>query len=467
MTHIRVSLRSWLTTILPSMIAFSIIMAIGYSLYLHSSKVMQDIIREKMLTAAELGAMQIQTETLKNFRTPDDATKPEFIGVAQQLNRIRSLIPNARFIYIFRKTDDINTLEFVVDGDVVRSLAELDINHNDTIDSDEIGAMPGEHYDVSNQFEFQGKMFDRPIVTNVYQDQWGSLITALVPLKDPHYALGVDIAADQFLVLSQSIISPSSLMLIGLLGVLTSTLIAVHLVRRRANEERRIATIRSNLVRLNMHQLGAPIASIQWWLEILHDLDGGNEMSKDKREAFENLQEALKRSQALLETWKTVDATTNGVSSASGKADVASAIAHATTSVQPDINLKHQKLSVRTQNIGSARIRQDLLQEILAELLHNASAFSENGKEIDISAKGRGRSVTITIIDHGCGISAKDLPNVFTEFFRGEKAAQYKPQGNGLGLFIIRTLVEAVGGSISIRSKENEGTSVRVELPCC
>ena len=76
-----------------------------------------------------------------------------------------------------------------------------------------------------------------------------------------------------------------------------------------------------------------------------------------------------------------------------------------------------------------------------------------------------GDDVVVTVADDGEGIDAEDVEEVFDRFFRGANARRRQVGGAGLGLSIVRTIVEAHGGDVSVTSVAGEGTTVRMSLP--
>jgi signal transduction histidine kinase len=96
------------------------------------------------------------------------------------------------------------------------------------------------------------------------------------------------------------------------------------------------------------------------------------------------------------------------------------------------------------------------LQEVLLVLLSNALKHSSRGGDIRL----RVSAGTVTVEDEGAGISPDDLPHIFERFYRGKGSSE----GFGLGLSICRELIERMGGSISISSREGVGTAVKIEL---
>jgi len=73
--------------------------------------------------------------------------------------------------------------------------------------------------------------------------------------------------------------------------------------------------------------------------------------------------------------------------------------------------------------------------------------------------------VQITVSDRGRGIATEDLPHIFEPFYRGRRAVDEQVHGNGLGLSLVKRIVEAHGGRVSVKSAPGEGTSFTLHLP--
>jgi signal transduction histidine kinase len=107
------------------------------------------------------------------------------------------------------------------------------------------------------------------------------------------------------------------------------------------------------------------------------------------------------------------------------------------------------------------------LCRVLDNLLSNALKYSPPGYEVVLRV-GRevqpdGDWAVVTVRDHGRGIPAAEQPRIFTPFWRGAESRQMA--GSGLGLASVRQIVEAHGGSVTVRSHEGQGTTVTVQLP--
>ena len=113
----------------------------------------------------------------------------------------------------------------------------------------------------------------------------------------------------------------------------------------------------------------------------------------------------------------------------------------------------------------AVRADRDKLAQILLNLVDNAVKFSPRGGQITVSARRRTDTAEVRVIDQGVGIARADQQRIFTKFYRAEAAADAGIHGTGLGLFLARGLLAAMGGRIWVESTEGEGSSFVFELP--
>lgn len=106
----------------------------------------------------------------------------------------------------------------------------------------------------------------------------------------------------------------------------------------------------------------------------------------------------------------------------------------------------------------------DRLGQVLNNLLGNAAKFSEPGSLITVKTRLGDDAFFIDIIDEGVGVSEDDLPKIFDRFFRSN-ASTTAPSGTGIGLAVVKTIVESHGGRMEVRSKPGKGSTFTVVLP--
>jgi two-component system OmpR family sensor kinase len=93
----------------------------------------------------------------------------------------------------------------------------------------------------------------------------------------------------------------------------------------------------------------------------------------------------------------------------------------------------------------------------------NAAKYSDPGARIEVRGTESEGSVVIEVADTGWGIADEDLPHVWDDLFRARAARGI--EGSGLGLSLVRVVIERHGGQVSLRSRAGAGTSVRLEIP--
>jgi signal transduction histidine kinase len=104
------------------------------------------------------------------------------------------------------------------------------------------------------------------------------------------------------------------------------------------------------------------------------------------------------------------------------------------------------------------------LARVLGNLLDNAVKYSPAGGRIEVDARRLADSAEISVADEGIGIPRADRERVFTKFFRADREGAAH-EGTGLGLFLVRGLVTAMGGRVWVESEEGRGSRFTFELP--
>ena len=105
------------------------------------------------------------------------------------------------------------------------------------------------------------------------------------------------------------------------------------------------------------------------------------------------------------------------------------------------------------------------MEEVLHNLLDNATKFSRENGEIHLRATRRGSDMVLSVADDGLGIGKEHLPRIFERFYRADKARSRELGGTGLGLAIVKHIVQLHGGRVEAESELGHGTTIRVVLP--
>jgi signal transduction histidine kinase len=119
------------------------------------------------------------------------------------------------------------------------------------------------------------------------------------------------------------------------------------------------------------------------------------------------------------------------------------------------------------RDAGRAQADPEKLRQILMNLIGNAIKYSPNGGRIGVTARrGPGDRVSVAVSDEGVGIPPEYRERIFDRFQRVDSSETRAIRGTGLGLYIVRHLVELHGGTIEVESEPGRGTTFRFTLPC-
>jgi signal transduction histidine kinase len=105
------------------------------------------------------------------------------------------------------------------------------------------------------------------------------------------------------------------------------------------------------------------------------------------------------------------------------------------------------------------------IKQVFINLLDNAVKYCPEGSEVQVRLGTDGESIIVEVADDGPGIPPEDLPHIFEKMYRVEKESTRAVEGSGLGLSIVKRIVELHGGRIAVESTVGKGTTFRVRLP--
>jgi signal transduction histidine kinase len=116
-------------------------------------------------------------------------------------------------------------------------------------------------------------------------------------------------------------------------------------------------------------------------------------------------------------------------------------------------------------DLGTVLVDRDKLEKILLNLVFNALKFTPAGGRVTVRAEKQGEELVLSVSDTGMGIAEKNLPFVFDRFWQADSSSRRKYQGVGIGLALVKELTEVQGGSVSVQSREGQGSTFTVRLP--
>jgi signal transduction histidine kinase len=234
--------------------------------------------------------------------------------------------------------------------------------------------------------------------------------------------------------------------------------------RNAAEELRRLSALRADFVSLVSHELRAPMASVIGCAVTLRAR--WRELSAEQRESFLALieQETGRLSTLVGDVLDTSRIEAGTFTYVFGNVDVGDLVRETASMVSLGTDEVTVTASV-VEPLPVVRGDRDRLRQLLINLLSNAAKYTVSGDEIEVRAAAADTgAVLVSVEDHGPGIPPDQQRLIFEKFGRVNSGGRSKP-GAGLGLFIARSIAEAHGGTLDVRSDPGSGATFTIRLP--
>jgi len=245
-------------------------------------------------------------------------------------------------------------------------------------------------------------------------------------------------------------------------GVLQGAII----VFRDMTREQKIDRVKDEFVSLVSHELRTPLTNMNWRIEMLRDGEAGK-LTEKQREYLSKIDDGARRMTDLVNLFLNVSRihlrTLNIVLKPHAiRALVSEALEEYTQRMTQKKLIFKKKIS---QTITTFLCDQRIFLVILQNIIANAIEYTPAGGTITLHAKKENAHIIISVTDSGIGIPKKDQSKIFSKLFRAENTRTTYPDGNGLGLYLVKLLIDECGGDIWFISEEEEGTTFFISFP--
>jgi len=247
---------------------------------------------------------------------------------------------------------------------------------------------------------------------------------------------------------------------------LDGRILGVVVVFRDITREREVDRAKTEFVSLASHQLKTPLTAVKWYSELLLSEDAGS-VSKKQRKYLNEVQHGNQRMIELVNALLNVSRIELGTFVIEPEQLDLKAVFE---SVLKELSqpIKTKKLTVKKQydkTLSLISLDPNIIRIIVQNLLSNAVKYTPENGTVSISVTKRKSDILIEVADTGYGIPASQQQKIFTKLFRADNVRKRDTDGTGLGLYIVKSVIEQSGGTIWFESEENKGTTFFVTIP--
>lgn len=237
-------------------------------------------------------------------------------------------------------------------------------------------------------------------------------------------------------------------------------------VFRDISIEHEIDRMKSEFISIASHQLRTPLTSVKTYAHLLAAGFQGP-LTEDQQEFMKIILDSVDRMSDLIDILLDVSRIEAGkIELVLRKTRMKHLAEKIITELQPQANKKRLALSLEISPATmTVIIDQVLTTEVITNLIANAIKYTPPNGQIKVLIAHRAQQLLIQVSDTGYGIPQAEQGRIFSKFFRASNASQREPSGSGLGLYMVKKIIETMGGTIRFESDAGRGTTFVVKLP--
>ena len=261
-------------------------------------------------------------------------------------------------------------------------------------------------------------------------------------------------------------IKDPQIVLLLVLSVAAVLLVLANLISRSFERLAQANRLKSEFVSIVSHQLRSPLSNMRWALEILMSGNMGK-IEEKQLEYFSILRENSDRMRELVKDLLTVSRIeTARLSFKKEMFSLEELVKELISSFEPFSKASNTEISFQAEkNLPMVLSDRSKIKLVIENLIDNAIRYTKGKGKIEIKLKKKDGSVYFEIKDNGAGIPKEDQKYIFQKFFRSKSALRYQTEGSGLGLYIVKSILEKAKGKIGFRSREGKGSTFWFTLP--
>lgn len=242
----------------------------------------------------------------------------------------------------------------------------------------------------------------------------------------------------------------------------------IHGVAQDVTREMEIDKAKSEFVSLASHQLKTPLTAIRWLLEALQSGAAGP-FTPAQQGYLDKIQQSTMNTIGIVNDLLNVSRIEmNRLATQLEELDVKAMAESVIAEQQHAADARRIALTLTAAELPHVQADRNALRMIVQNLISNAIKYTPEGGSVrcDLSIAGaRQQAIYLAVADTGIGIPADEQPRVFEKLHRAANAQALAVEGTGLGLYVVKTVIERAGGAITFESREGKGSTFTVTIP--